>query len=88
MRENAGYIITQAIQIGNVEFVLGENTQDRARYVTWECKDGNNYYWGHYTTDKLAALRDLLDRAGIELTILETKQELQQGKAERSTPER
>lgn len=74
MRKNAGYTITESIRIGNVEFVLGENAAAPAHFVTWECKDGNNYYWGHYMTDKLAALRDLLDRAGQELTILESRQ--------------
>lgn len=88
MRENAGYTIILAIPIGNVEFVLGENTSDGARYVTWECKNGNNYYWGHYTTDKLAAMRDLLNRAGTELTILETQQELHHGKAKQESHER
>ena len=42
--------------------------------MTWECKDGDNYYWGHYMTDKLAALRDLLDRAGQELSVLEMRE--------------
>lgn len=74
MRKNAGYTITETIHIGNAEFVLGESARDPAHYVTWECKGGDNYYWGHYTTDKLAALRDLLDRAGQELSILETYQ--------------
>lgn len=74
MRKNAGYTITESIFVGNVEFVLGENTAAPARFVTWECKDGNNYYWGHYMTDKLTALRDLLDRAGQALSILEMQQ--------------
>ena len=74
MRRNAGYTITESIRIGNVEFVLGEKQTEPAQYVTWECKDGDNYYWGHYMTDKLAALRDLLDRAGQELSVLEMRQ--------------
>lgn len=74
MRKNAGYIITESIRIGHVEFVLGEKQMEPAQYVTWECKDGDNYYWGHYMTDKLAALRDLLDRAGQELSVLEMRQ--------------
>lgn len=74
MRKNAGYTITESICVGNVEFVLGENAAAPARFVTWECKDGNNYYWGHYMTEKLAALRDLLDRAGQALSILEMQQ--------------
>ena len=44
MRKNAGYIITESICVGNVEFVLGENAAAPAHFVTWECKGGNNYY--------------------------------------------
>ncbi len=36
-------------------------------YVTWACKGGNNYYWGHYFSDPLEAKKDLLGRAGEEL---------------------
>ena len=74
MRTNAGYTITQSIHIGTTEFVLGESSTDPVRFVTWACKDGDNYFWGHYMTDKLAALRDLLDRAGEELSLLEMRQ--------------
>ena len=88
MRENAGYTIILAIPIGNVEFVLGENPVGIAKYVTWECKNGDNYYWGHYTTDRLAAMRDLLNRTSTELAILETQQELHHGKAKQESHER
>lgn len=74
MRKNAGYTITESICVGDVEFVLGENAAVPAHFVTWECKGGNNYYWGHYMTNKLAALHDLLDRAGQALSILEIRQ--------------
>ena len=36
-------------------------------YVTWACKGGDNYYWGHYFGDLLEAQKDLLARAGEEL---------------------
>ena len=71
MRTNAGYTITDAIRIGNAEFVIGENAAYPAQFVTWGCKDGNNYYWGHYMTSRLTALHDLLDRAAQELSMLE-----------------
>ena len=74
MRKNAGYTIVESICIGKLEFVLGESSTDPAQYVTWACKNGDNYFWGHYMTDKLAALRDLLDRASEELSLLETQQ--------------
>ena len=64
-RVNAGYTITDTIHIGATEFVLGEHTIAPSRYVTWECRNGSNYYWGHYMSDRLDAVKDLLDRAGI-----------------------
>ena len=35
IRTNAGYTITDAIRIGNVEFVIGENAAYPAQFVTW-----------------------------------------------------
>ena len=66
-RIKAGYTITDSIQIGAIEFVLGEHATAPSRYVTWECRDGSNYYWGHYLSDRLDAVKDLLGRAGQEL---------------------
>ena len=66
-RVNAGYTITDTIHIGATEFVLGEHTIAPSRYVTWECRNGSNYYWGHYMSDRLDAVKALLDRAGQEL---------------------
>ena len=75
-RTNAGYAITDSIQIGNAEFVLGEKkTSFGMMYVTWQCKDGNNYFWGHYLNDRSAAEKDLLERAGREQEYQEFKEE-------------
>lgn len=69
-RINAGYIITDSIFIGDSEFVIGANgTSLGTMYVTWQCKDGDNYFWGHYLSDRKAAEKDLLDRAGNELRL-------------------
>ena len=43
-RNNAGYTITDSVFIGNVEFVIGHNPSYSTPYVTWACKDGNNYF--------------------------------------------
>lgn len=67
MRKNQGYIITDSVRIGNAEFVAGELAAVPDSYVTWECKNGEDYFWGHYFSDRLAAKRDLLERAGHEL---------------------
>ena len=57
-RECAGYIITQSIKVKDSEFVLGEHPK-KDMYVTWRCKDGDNYFWGHYTSNRYEALKDL-----------------------------
>ena len=44
-------------------------------FVTWECKNGDDYFWGHYFSDRLAAKRDLLERAGHELQYQERMRE-------------
>ena len=61
MRANVGYTITDTIHVGDVEFVLGEQPNSK-QFVTWECKDGDNYYWGHYFDNRTAAKLDLLTR--------------------------
>ena len=67
-RTNAGYVITDSIQIGSAEFVIGEKeTRFGTMYVTWQCKNGNNYFGGHYLNDRGAAEKDLLERADREL---------------------
>ena len=75
MRENQGYHITDSIQIGDVEFVAGELAAAPNSYVTWECKNGDDYFWGHYFSDRLAAKRDLLERAGHEKATKEKERE-------------
>lgn len=66
-RQNAGYIITDTIHIGDTEFVLGEHPEAAAPYVTWECIGNGNYFWGHYFMGRKAAVKDLVKRAEKEL---------------------
>ena len=73
-RKNAGYTITDSIHIGEMEFVIGKSESDPAMFVTWACKGGDYYYWGHYMNERTAAERDLLDRAGQELELIERRQ--------------
>ena len=68
-RECAGYIITQSIKVKDSEFVLGEHPK-KDMYVTWRCKDGDNYFWGHYTSNRYEALKDLCQRAEREIDYL------------------
>lgn len=68
---NAGYIITDRLTVGNAEFVIGENESAPAKFVTWKCNKGEkNYYWGHYCHDRLTALEDLCNRALEEVRYL------------------
>lgn len=66
-RKNAGYTIIQSLVIGNTEYVIGYHPTAPTPYVTWECKDRNNYFWGHYMKERHEADRDLLERAKLEL---------------------
>ena len=68
-RECAGYIITQSIKVKDSEFVLGEHPK-KDMYVTWRCKDGDNYFWGHYTSNRYEALKDLCQSAEREIDYL------------------
>ena len=67
IRMNAGYIITDSVHVGEMEFVLGVHSTAANQFVTWACKDGNNYFWGHYFDDLMAATKDLIDRAEQEV---------------------
>ena len=73
-RINEGYIITDSIHIGQMEFVLGKLDSKIPMFVTWACKGGDNYFWGHYFTDLTEAKRDLLNRAGEELEYMMMRQ--------------
>lgn len=70
-RTNIGYRITDTIHVGNAEFVLGVHEKDPNRFVTWECKNRNDYFWGHYFTRRDDAVKDLVDRANREIEFRE-----------------
>lgn len=67
-RINAGYEIIATLPVGDVEFVVGQNVHAPAMFVTWEYQKQRGYYWGHYMTDKDAAMRDMYERAEAELS--------------------
>ena len=67
IRINAGYIITDSVHVGKMEFVLGVHSIAANQFVTWACKDGRDYFWGHYHDDLLTATKDLLERGTQEL---------------------
>jgi hypothetical protein len=61
-RKNAGYVITNAIKIGESEVVLGIHEKNPNMCVTWECSNGDNYHWGHYFDNLLSAQKDFCKR--------------------------
>ena len=76
-RSNCGYTIVQSLTIGDCEFVLGHNPEAPNPYVTWKCSNGDYYFWGHYSNDRMAADRDLLTRAVQELERQEQRMGIQ-----------
>lgn len=82
-RTNAGYTITDSLFIGKAEFVIGENPAFPSPFVTWECKDGNSYFWGHYLSDRRAAEKDLLERAQTEMRLQEQEKPSQENKKDK-----
>lgn len=87
VRMNAGYIITDSIHIGDVEFVLGVSSTEQSMFVTWACQGNDYYYWGHYHADLLTAKKDLLKRAGEELEYQMIKKERSGEQPEKSREE-
>lgn len=74
-RTNAGFVITNAIPVGDKEFVLGVNMKNAQSFVTWQCKDKTDYFWGHYTTSLLVATKDLCQRVMEEVDYLECREQ-------------
>ena len=72
-RINGGYTIIQSVPVGNTEFVLGENQKAPDPYVTWECRNGTDYNWGHYFGSYFRARTNLFLRA-LELAQREEEQ--------------
>lgn len=72
-RTNQGFIITNQITVGETEFVLGVHEKAPNSFVTWQCKNGNDYYWGHYFSNLLAAQKDFCKRTLEEIKVIECR---------------
>lgn len=60
---NVGYTITDIIGYGDVQYVLGHNSQNEtSKFVTWRYFGDNNFEWGHYFENELDAKKDLIKR--------------------------
>ena len=72
---NAGYIITDRLTVENAEFVIGQREAAPAQFVTWQCRKGEkDYFWGHYVSNRLAAVEDLCKRTLEEIEYLRSFQ--------------
>ena len=73
---NAGFEIIAKVQVGPVEYALGERGGKFPSFATWErtpANDGDgqpNYYWGHYIESRDEAVRDFCDRASEKYKML------------------
>lgn len=74
-RVNAGYTIVCAVPVGSKEVVLGRHETAPDQFVTWDCIDGTDYMWGHYTDSLLKATQDLCERVMEEVAYLERKEQ-------------
>lgn len=69
MRTNAGYVIIRACSIDSeLEVVMGAKA---GQCVTWLCKNGEDYFWGHYFPSFMAALSDFGKRITEETRYVE-----------------
>ena len=59
---NAGYKIIDRQRVGSTEVVLGYNPRAPEPYVTWKCRHGSDYHFGHYFADKGRAEKDFKKR--------------------------
>ena len=71
MRSNQNYVILNSVNVADAKFVLGVNMTAPSQFVTWECKNQNDYFYGHYFSDQLKAQKDLCVRALNEVKYLE-----------------
>ena len=70
-RKNQGFIIVNQITVGGAEFVLGVHEKNPNSFVTWQCKGKDDYFFGHYFNNLLAAQKDFCRRALDEIKSIE-----------------
>lgn len=66
VKKNAGYTIRkyemyQKRKNGENYIVLAEN-EKTGMWCTWECTNGNSFFWGHYFDSKTEAHKDYYTR--------------------------
>ena len=62
-RINAGYEIVESVRLDDShEYVIGVHPTAPARYVCWECINGDNYHTGKYCFSYRQALHAMAER--------------------------
>ena len=61
-RINEGYTITDSVHVLDDEFVIGHHPTAPSPYVVWRVSNSNDYFWGHYFSNRWDALQDLAER--------------------------
>ena len=69
-----GYIITDSIRIGTNCLVLGVHLQEANCFATWNRTTSGTYHEKHSFDDLLAAQKDLISRASVEIESIEQRQ--------------
>ena len=66
---NAGYEITQRIDLGDRQFVVGHSATAPSPYVSWEYfAERDSFYQGHYFQEEADATLDMFRRASEDLS--------------------
>ena len=70
-RKHEGYIITNSISIGDSEIVLGVHETRPNDFVTWECRNKNNYMYAYHTSSLLSAQKEFCIRGALKAELYE-----------------
>ena len=95
IENNQSYVILARVQVGETEFVMGENSKAPNQFVTWRRTPANdlevqrNYYWGNYTDSREGMIEDFRERIWQEFEHKqEVKQQKQQNRQRKNQQER
>ena len=70
-RKNQGFIIVNQITVGGAEFVLGVHEKNPNSFVTWQCKDKDDYFGDIILQICLRHKKDFCRRALDEIKAIE-----------------
>ena len=88
--ECQGYVIQERVPIGTHIFSLGYCPQAPQPYVVWQSniETPEDYYFGHYSQSKKAALRDLHSRITSDIEFVLERIDFMVTQTEKTAPKR